>query len=89
MDLLQSIRKYAGQPITHQLLTSLLKDYNRPNDKIHSLIKEGYLLAIKRGIYIYQDRNYQIYPGQSHFYLQFICLGLAMFHWTQPYLIMV
>jgi len=52
MDLLQSIRKYAGQPITHQLLTSLLKDYNRPNDKIHSLIKEGYLLAIKRGIYI-------------------------------------
>ncbi|MEJ7558199.1 MAG: hypothetical protein WKF66_07810 [Pedobacter sp.] len=51
MNILQSIKAFAGQPITHQLLISLLKGYKRPNDKIHSLLKEGFLSAVKRGIY--------------------------------------
>jgi len=34
MDLSQSIRNLSSQPLTHQLLISLLKDYKRPNDKI-------------------------------------------------------
>ncbi|WP_316788761.1 hypothetical protein [Pedobacter frigoris] len=52
MDLMQSIRSYGKQPITHQLLIALLKDYKRPNDKIHDLLKEGILSPLKRGIYV-------------------------------------
>jgi predicted transcriptional regulator of viral defense system len=52
MDIIQSIRNYAAQPITHQLLMALLRGYKRPNDKIHALLKDGILSALKRGVYI-------------------------------------
>lgn len=52
MDIIQSIRRYSGQPITHQLLKGILKDYKRPNDKIHELVNEGILATLKRGFYI-------------------------------------
>lgn len=38
MDLLQNLSNHSNQPLTHQLLTSFLKDYKRPNDKIYELI---------------------------------------------------
>lgn len=31
---------------------SLLKDYKRPNDKIHALLREGVLEYIKKGLYV-------------------------------------
>lgn len=52
MNLQQSIRRYAGQPITHQLLMALLQNYKRPNDKVHALVNDGILISLKRGIYI-------------------------------------
>lgn len=52
MDIMQSIRSYARQPITSQLLMSLLHDYKRPNDKVHALLKDGVLATLKRGIYV-------------------------------------
>lgn len=52
MDINQAIRSYAAQPITHQLLMSLLQDYKRPNDKVHSLLNEGVIQSIKKGLYI-------------------------------------
>lgn len=52
MDLLQSIRSVAEQPLTHQLLTSILKDYKRPNEKIHQLASAGIIQPVKKGIYI-------------------------------------
>ena len=52
MDVNQIIRSYSKQPITHQLLMSLFKDYQRPNDKIHRLLNEGTLQAIKKKLYI-------------------------------------
>lgn len=52
MNLREAIQSYSGQPLTHQLLMSLLKDYKRPNDKIHALIKEGVLKNIKKGLYV-------------------------------------
>ena len=52
MDIKQQLSEYAGQLITHQLLTGLLKDYSRPNDKIKALKDEGILEAVKRGFYI-------------------------------------
>jgi len=52
MDLYQTIRNYSRQPLTHQLLMDFLKDYKRPNDKVHGLLKEGVLSPVKKGLYI-------------------------------------
>jgi hypothetical protein len=52
MDIKQAIRSYSRQPLTHQLMLSILKDYKSPNDKVHALINEGVLSPVKKGLYI-------------------------------------
>lgn len=52
MDFLQLIQPYRGQPLTHQLLLSVLKGYKRPNDKIHELLAAGVLLPVRKGLYV-------------------------------------
>lgn len=52
MDYQSDLRSLSSQPIPHQLLMTLLKDYDRPNDKIHSLLKKGILQSIRKGLYI-------------------------------------
>jgi hypothetical protein len=52
MELAQSIQQYASYPIPHHLMAWLLKEYNKPNEKIRHLIKEGLLEPVKRGLYI-------------------------------------
>jgi hypothetical protein len=44
-------RQYAQTPISRQVILDLLRDYNRPNDKISELIKNGELISIRRGLY--------------------------------------
>ncbi len=51
MDIQQALLQFAHQPLTHQLLVSLLKGYKRPNDKIHELIEKGVLATVKKGLY--------------------------------------
>jgi hypothetical protein len=38
--------------LSHQLLVSIFKDYQRPNDKIYRLAKEGVIQSIKKGLYV-------------------------------------
>jgi hypothetical protein len=52
MDIKQEIRSYSAQPLTHQVLLSLLKGYKRPNDKVHALVGEEVLESVKKGLYI-------------------------------------
>lgn len=52
MDLVRTLAAYAEQPLTHQLLVSVLKKYERPNDKILGLAKMGILQPVKRGLYV-------------------------------------
>lgn len=52
MDILQAIRLHAGQPLTHQVLVSILNEYKRPNDKINSLMEDGVLIPVKKGLYV-------------------------------------
>jgi hypothetical protein len=52
MDINQAIRSYARQPLTHQLLKSVLKEYKNPNDKVHNLLNDGILTPVKKGLYI-------------------------------------
>ena len=49
MEIAQSIQQYASYPIPHHVMTWLLREYRQPNDKIHNLIKEGFLEQVKRG----------------------------------------
>lgn len=46
------IRPFTQAPITHGMLRETLVGYNRPNDKISEMIKEGTLVALRRGLYI-------------------------------------
>lgn len=52
MDYVEEIRQYAHQPLTHQLLISLLEGFQKPNDKIRKLIQDGWIQSIKKGLYI-------------------------------------
>lgn len=52
MDIQVALRALSNQPLTHQLLTGLLKDYKRPNDKILSLKSAGLIEPVKKGLYI-------------------------------------
>lgn len=52
MDIQTALRSLSNQPLTHQLLTGLLKDYKRPNDKILSLKSAGLIEPVKKGLYI-------------------------------------
>lgn len=49
MEMLES---YSEQPITRQLVLSLLQEYKRPYDKISELLKKGELAVVKRGVYM-------------------------------------
>lgn len=55
MNIEASIQKYAAHPIPHQVLLSLLQEYRRPNDKIHSLLKEQKLISLKKGLYLWNS----------------------------------
>jgi hypothetical protein len=52
MEFRESIQAYAEEPLTRQIVLDLLKDYQRPNDKINELVKNGDLTAVKNGLYI-------------------------------------
>lgn len=52
MDYRPILASLSNQPLPHQLLVSILKEYQRPNDKIYQLIKDGVLQSIKKGLYV-------------------------------------
>ncbi|MBO9616018.1 MAG: hypothetical protein J7619_25215 [Dyadobacter sp.] len=52
MNLLQNIRSHSNQPLTRQLLASLLKDHKEPNHKINELLSAGLLEIVRDGLYI-------------------------------------
>lgn len=41
--------------VSHQVLLSLLKGYRRPNDKISEMMKQGELISLKKGYYIFNQ----------------------------------
>ncbi len=52
MDFRKKIKGYTETPISRHLILDLLKDYQRPNDKISALLKNKSLISLKRGLYI-------------------------------------
>lgn len=49
---MEELAQFAEQPITRQIILSVLKSYKRPYDKINELVKQGKLMLVRRGIYI-------------------------------------
>src|SRR5262245_31791812 len=57
MMIIDEIRKsVVNEEIDYLLLTSLLKQYKRPRDKITQLLKSGALIRVKKGLYIFGSR---------------------------------
>lgn len=52
MDYRAVLTRFSNQPLSHQLLVSIFKEYERPNDKIYQLAKEGVIQSIKKGLYV-------------------------------------
>jgi len=52
MDYKTALSRFSNQPLSHQLLVSIFKDYQRPNDKIYRAAKDGLIQSIKKGLYI-------------------------------------
>ncbi|MCZ4221833.1 type IV toxin-antitoxin system AbiEi family antitoxin domain-containing protein [Pedobacter rhodius] len=52
MDVRVKLNNLANQPLTHQLLADLLKEYKRPNDKILSLKANNFIEPVKKGLYV-------------------------------------
>jgi len=52
MDIQTALRALSNQPLTHQLLAGVLKEYKRPNNKILSLKADGLIEPVKKGLYI-------------------------------------
>jgi hypothetical protein len=52
MDYRAALMNFSNQPLSHQLLVSIFKKYERPNDKIYQLAKEGIIQSIKKGLYV-------------------------------------
>jgi hypothetical protein len=52
MSFRDQVYEYAEEPLNRQIMMDLLKEYNRPNDKINELVKKGELITIKKGLYM-------------------------------------
>lgn len=87
MDFIKLLSTFEGQPITHQILTSILHQYKRPNDKIKSLKEKGIIKSVKRGIYIPGENTNMQIPESSlianHIYgPSYISMETALSHYN-------
>src|SRR5690625_2218577 len=52
MSFRNDIQNYVQTPLTHQIVSDVLANYNRPNDKISDLVRSGLLISLRRGLYV-------------------------------------
>jgi hypothetical protein len=86
MSFQSTIQAYAEEPLSTQVLVSLLKEYKRPYDKIAELVKQGQLTPIKNGLYIsgpkLQVRRPETFLIANHIWgPSYISLESALSHW--------
>ena len=49
-------RRIAGEEFDYQALLDGLREYDRPRDKITDLLKQGEVIRVKKGIYVFGER---------------------------------
>ena len=47
-----ALEQFGAVPFSHGALVLLLKEYQRPNDKIAEWMRRGDLVPLKRGLYV-------------------------------------
>ena len=52
MSTQKKLAPYRGQPLSTSVLLSLLQEYERPYDKLGSLVKSGDLIQLRKGLYM-------------------------------------
>lgn len=52
MNFRRNIREYTDAPLSHQMVSDVLANYRRPNDKINELVQGGFLISLRRGLYV-------------------------------------
>lgn len=80
------IKQYNEEPLTRQIILSLLKEYKRPNDKISELVNAEYLTMLKNGLYLPGPLLNMIPPElflvANHMWgPSYISLEAALSHW--------
>ena len=49
-------RQIAGEEFDYQALLDVLRGYERPRDKITDLLRQGAIIRVKKGIYVFGER---------------------------------
>ncbi len=86
MSIKKIIRNYSNTPLPHRFVSEVLANYNRPNDKISELIRSGFLISLRRGLYVPGPESDLPIP---HLFLvanhlrgpSYISLESALSHW--------
>ena len=52
-------RRIEGEEFDYQTLLDSLKQYERPRDKITSLLRQGAIIRVKKGIYVFGPKYAQ------------------------------
>ena len=52
MTVRRHIQEYSNTPLSHQMVSEALAEYSRPNAKISELVRSGFLIALRRGLYV-------------------------------------
>jgi predicted transcriptional regulator of viral defense system len=86
MDVRTHLAEYADQPISTQILLTILKDYTRPYDKIMELVSQGYLIQLRKGLYmtttlinVYRPEPFLL---ANHLYgPSYVSIDSALYHW--------
>ena len=86
MNILEEIQKYAEQPLTTQVLLEILKGFKRPYDKIDEIESKGYIIQIKRGLYVPSvflniKRPEPFLIANQLYGPSYISLDSSLFHW--------
>ncbi|MGL4484812.1 MAG: type IV toxin-antitoxin system AbiEi family antitoxin domain-containing protein [Anaerovoracaceae bacterium] len=55
-DILERLKTYGTVPISAEMIRDSLRGYKYPNNKIQSLVKDGYLIPLKKGYYCVSNK---------------------------------
>jgi hypothetical protein len=56
MEEFRRLQPFCSVPVSHQNLVGLLRAYRRPNDKIRYWVAKGFLIPLKRGVYVVSEK---------------------------------
>jgi len=55
MELDELRRRVAGEEFDYQMLMDVLREYDRPRDKIRGLLKKKSIIRVKKGLYVFGE----------------------------------